>query len=97
MPFSKEQILIKANATLTAIRELPVSDRAKTVSLDFANDYNRLRELALSAMPGVDELFPPASTPHSAMLHGSTAKYVEIQAYIEQIIGLLKQSDSNKS
>jgi hypothetical protein len=59
-------------------------------TLQFANEFNELLQLAKDVSPTVEErLWPPALT-----IEGShvVARYVEVEAYLNQIMNLVPHS-----
>jgi hypothetical protein len=89
MAFTTEQLAAKIRGTITALSRLSVKERLLTPGQKFAQDYNTLREQMLAAKPELQGLLPPTV---EFQEHGvyCDANYGEIEAYCEQLLGMLR-------
>lgn len=88
MTVSLDQIHAKAKAFVDALCKLPRSQYGAPPSGQFGRDFNRLRELALAAAPGIDArlLADEVAVRQTASGETCIASYVEIETYARQIM-----------
>jgi len=96
MPASIDQLIRKAEGTLKALRSMTAKEREQSPTHVFANDFNKFRRLALEDKPEISEVAPEEIELVDTGTHlVPRARYVEIQAYYEQITGLLQSDRSS--
>jgi hypothetical protein len=88
-------VLGKARAFVEALANMPRSAHGSNPHGHFARDYNTLRQLALEAVPDIDErllgkFVHVVETPNGEL---SRASYVEIEVYARQIMEQLVLMD----
>lgn len=88
MTISPEQVHAKAKAFVDALCKLPRSQYGATPNGQLAREYNRLRELALDVVPGLDRRLLPEEVQLRRTAAGelSAASYVEIETYARQVM-----------
>ena len=99
MAFTKEQLRAKAKGFATAFSKMTAKQREEDPSSSVITDYNKLRDLVLNLYPKLEEIIPPSvkwgrveSQYKDSGIEDynvPTAKYQDIHAYAEQILGLL--------
>ncbi len=63
--------------------------------MEFAEDYNKARTLALQLNSDLADVFPPAvKIQHDQFFHGVVGRYGEVFVYAQQIIGFLARGSS---
>jgi hypothetical protein len=80
---------------IQALEKLSAKEREQRPYREFGENYNNLLSLAKEAMPSVDSRrWPPALTITLAAMGPShlDARYVEIHAYMKQIISILAEA-----
>tara|TARA_R110002051_G_scaffold105688_2_gene178746 strand:+ start:2489 stop:2836 length:348 start_codon:yes stop_codon:yes gene_type:complete len=95
MEISAEVLEPQVAASVRALEKLSAKEREKKPNAHFADDYNRLLNLAKEALPEVPKkLWPeevgktnPAMGPNHA-----DANYVEIHSYLNQVLAILSQN-----
>jgi hypothetical protein len=93
MAVTADDIRTHAQAFLDALTGMTAKQREQTPTSQYCEQFNKLLGLAKVAAPDVDkrmwpeEVTPPDPTGFNMMV--SSPRYVEIETYIRQIIGLL--------
>ena len=90
MTVSLDQIHAKAKAFVDALCKLPRSQYGAPPSGQFGRDFNRLRELALAAAPGIDAglLAAEVAVRQTASGEICIASYVDSRKYLYFILYL---------
>ncbi len=94
MSATNEQLQAKARGFITSIEKMKGA-QDKYPSVEFAEDYNKLRSLVEETYPELKEILPPAvRIEPGGMANQPTAfqSFGEIHAYCEQIYQLLRAS-----
>jgi len=92
MPFSDEQLRIKAEASASALVSLTAKQREQTPTSTIVGDYNKLRSLVIEAKPELEQLLPPTieMIEASYSMPVPNARYQDLHAFFSQIAGLLR-------
>ena len=98
MPASIDRLIRKAEGTLKALRSMTAKEREQSPTHVFANDFNKFRRLRSKPSRRSAKLLPrklSSSIRAPILYREQEARYVEIQAYYEQITGLLQSDRSS--
>jgi hypothetical protein len=88
MPIDTSLIITKIDATLEALETMTAKEREAHPSRAFAEDYDKVRTMALGAKPELAEVMPPVSTRNSI---GTCAqRFIELRAWLKQIRDFLQ-------
>lgn len=92
MPANKAQLVAKAEATLEALKSMTAKQREQTPTHKFAEDFNSFRKHVLEAFPDLEDVAPEEIEIFESVFDRlmPLTRYVEIQAYYQQFVGLLK-------
>lgn len=94
-----DQVHAKAKAFVDALCKLARSQYSLAPGAQLAREYNRLRELALEAAPGLDRrlLADEVYVRDTAGEERSAASYVEIETYARQVMEQMALLGSRQS
>jgi hypothetical protein len=91
MPATVEQLSAKARGTVDALTKMTAKEREHHPTMTFANDYNNFRRLALEARPDLADIASPEVKGMDAFNEMPDCRFVELQAYYQQFVELLKK------
>lgn len=93
MAVNKNVVVAKARGMIEALSKVPAKQLEQRPSVPFAQEFNRLLELAKEFNPDLD----PRAWPHPIEIHEGgygqkfiKENYVEIEVYARQILSLLR-------
>jgi hypothetical protein len=91
MAVTKDQVKGKAAGIIGAIENMTPKEREDLPQAAFAEDYNKLRRLALEVQPNMTEVAPPEADVYQTAAHGmrSRQRYGDILSFTNQILNLL--------
>lgn len=94
---TNDQLIAKTRGIITALGKLPAKELAGRPNVAFAKDYNRLRQMFIETHSDL-EVVAPAEVEVVENSFGSevNATYVEILAYSEQLMNLLRRIELDR-
>lgn len=93
---TNRQLMAKARGFNLSIEKMNEKQSLSTVSGDYGDDYNRLRQLTIDNFPDLAPLLPPSVTTYTSRSSGNKyteQSYGEIDTYCEQIFQLLSEME----
>ncbi|NRD45956.1 hypothetical protein [Corallococcus exiguus] len=98
MPIEPHQVRSQAKAFVDSLSKMSAKQREQEPTPQFANQFNRLLELARQAVPDVDPQLWPTAVSVTPSLGGGHlrvgARYTEIEVYARQVLSLLPAPDN---
>ena len=88
----KNALIGKAHGITTAIDKMNGHQRQRMPSVDFGEDYNRLRAATAKEFPDLEPLLPPP-VKKSHDFDGTDSTYAELRTFAEQIYQMLATDD----
>lgn len=93
-----DQLISKTRGIITALSKLPAKELSGRPNVAFGKDYNRLRQMFIETHPDLEAVAPAeAEVVEDAFVPGVNATYVEILAYCEQLMNLLRQVELDRT
>jgi len=93
MEITNEQLTAKLTGFVFGISKMTPKERQTKPTIQFGEDYNKTRELALRLHSDLAEIFPPAVRIEDNGFSASVdSNYGEILVYAQQLLGLTRES-----
>ncbi len=90
-------LIAKTRGMIDALGKLPAKELSSRPNVAFAKDYNRLRAMFVAAHPDYAAVAPTeAEVVEDSLVPGVNATYVEILAYCEQLMNLLRNLELDR-
>jgi hypothetical protein len=97
METPNRSLIAKTRGMIDALGKLPAKELAGRPNVAFAKDYNRLRLMFVEAHPDHAAFAPSeAEVVEDSLIPGVNATYVEILAYCEQLMNLLRNLEIDR-
>ena len=88
-------LALKARSFQDAMAFLPKKELALTITGEYANEYNKMRNMVRDALPDLEEHLPPIINVEKGAQSGMVCqtRYVELLTYCRTLLRLVEAAD----